>query len=96
MVDSSFSYAIGVDYNSAPLGTEALEIVEISATPMWSSSTKVRCPTPLKDLSADLNRVLPQSKYECGSGVELEVYPSADVSNSNYTCEIWIAVNEKK
>lgn len=26
-----------------------------------------------------------------GSGVELEVYPSAEVDKSDYTCEIWIA-----
>ena len=39
----------------------------------------------------------PQSStYEYGSGTELEVYPSADVSDPNYSCEIWIAVNERK
>ena len=38
----------------------------------------------------------PQSdKYEYAHGVELEVYPSDKVDDPNYTCEIWIAVNEK-
>ena len=37
----------------------------------------------------------PQSNYEYGQGVELEVYPSADTQNPDYTCEIWIAVKEK-
>ena len=38
----------------------------------------------------------PQSGYEYGNGVEIEVYPSADVQNPDYTCEIWIAVKPKK
>lgn len=38
----------------------------------------------------------PQStQYEYAENVEFEVYSSADVSNPNYKCEIWIAVNEK-
>ncbi len=28
-------------------------------------------------------------------GVELEVYPSDKINDPNYTCEIWIADNEK-
>lgn len=39
----------------------------------------------------------PQSSvYEYASKLELEVYPSADVQNPDYSCEIWLAVNEKK
>lgn len=38
----------------------------------------------------------PQSGYEYGNGVEIEAYPSADVQNPDYTCEIWIAVKPKK
>ena len=30
------------------------------------------------------------------SGVELEVYPSANVKDPDYQCEIWIAVEPKK
>ncbi len=37
-----------------------------------------------------------QSDYEYAHGAELEVYPSADVSNPDYECEVWIAVNKKK
>lgn len=36
-----------------------------------------------------------QSDYEYGNGVEIEVYPSADVQNLDYTCELWIAVKHK-
>lgn len=39
----------------------------------------------------------PQSStYEYGNSFEFEVYPSADVENPDYSCEICIAVNEKK
>ena len=38
----------------------------------------------------------PQSGYEYGNGLEIEAYPSADVQNPDYTCEIWIAVKPKK
>ena len=33
-----------------------------------------------------------QSDYEYAHGAELEVYPSADVENPDYECEVWIAV----
>ena len=43
-----------------------------------------------------VSEFFPQStKYEYGWGVELEVYPSQDISNLDYTCEIWISVKEK-
>ena len=35
------------------------------------------------------------SQYEYAENVEFEVYSSADISDPNYRCEIWIAVNEK-
>lgn len=39
---------------------------------------------------------LPQSsQYEYAEGVEFEVYPSANTTDPNYHCEIWLAVNEK-
>ena len=38
----------------------------------------------------------PQSaQYEYAENVEFEVYSSADISDPNYRCEIWIAVKEK-
>ena len=36
----------------------------------------------------------PQSGYEYGNGVELEVYPSDDTTDPDYTCEIWVAVKD--
>lgn len=36
----------------------------------------------------------PASEYQ-PCGIEIEAYPSADVKNPQYTCEIWIAVTKK-
>ena len=44
-----------------------------------------------------LSRLIIRSsaQYEYAENVEFEVYSSQDVSDPNYQCEIWIAVNEK-
>ena len=51
--------------------------------------------TPKHTMSRN-GRIFPQSsQYEYAEGVEFEVYPSADTTDPNYNCEIWVAVNEK-
>lgn len=97
LADSGFPYGIGVEYNGAPLGDEGLELVEIPA----HTYAVFQCKGPMPDaFQKTYQRIgtefFPQSNYEYGSGVELEVYPSAEVDDPNYTCEIWIAVQEKK
>lgn len=53
-----------------------------------------RCGTEVRIRHA--RKFFPQStQYEYAENVEFEVYSSADVSDSNYKCEIWIAVKEK-
>ncbi len=43
-----------------------------------------------------VSEFFPQSdRYEYAQGIELEVYPSENTDDPNYTCEIWIAVKEK-
>lgn len=42
-----------------------------------------------------LHRIFPSSAYT-PCGLEFEAYPSADVQDSNYTCEIWVAVEKKQ
>lgn len=37
----------------------------------------------------------PASEYQ-PCGIEIESYPSADVHDADYTCEVWIAVEKKK
>lgn len=97
MSDSAFPYGIGVEYNGVPLDDEGLELIDIPAYTYAVFQCKGKMPEAFKTTYQRIvTEFFPQSKYEYGSGVELEVYPSAEVDNPNYACEIWIAVNEKK
>lgn len=97
MADSAFPYGIGAEYSGAPLSGEELDILEIPACTYAVFSCRGKMPDAFKDTYQKIcTEFFPQSNYEYARGVELEVYPSADVQDPNYTCEIWIAVNEKK
>ena len=98
MADSGFPYAIGAEYNGAPICGEKLEIVEIPAYTYAVFTCKGKMPDSFKDTYKKIcTEFFPcNGSYEYGQGVELEVYPSADVQDPNYSCEIWVAVNEKK
>ena len=96
MTDSGFPYGIGAEYSGAALGGEGLELVEIPAHTYAVFQCKGQMPDAFQKTYQQIcTEFFPQSNYEYGSGVELEVYPSADVSNPDYTCEIGIAVKEK-
>lgn len=97
MADSGFPYGIGAEYSGAPIGETALEIVDIPAYTYAVFPCRGKMPEAFQKTYQQIcTEFFPQSNYEYGSGAELEVYPSADVSNPDYACEIWIAVNEKK
>ncbi len=97
MADSGFPYGIGAEYNGAPLTDSGLDIVEIPAYTYAVFTCRGKMPDAFKDTYKRIcTEFFPQSNYEYGQGVELEVYPSADTQNPDYTCEIWIAVKEKK
>ncbi|MEL7623127.1 MAG: AraC family transcriptional regulator [Clostridiales bacterium] len=97
MADSGFPYGIGAEYNGAPLHGEALEILDIPAYTFAVFQCKGPMPGAFKTTYQRIvTEFFPQSNYEYGNGVELEVYPSAEVGDHDYTCEIWIAVNDKK
>lgn len=98
LADSGFPYGIGAEYNGVPLCGEALDIIEIPAYTYAVFQCKGPMPDAFKDTYKKIcTEFFPQNgSYEYGSGVELEVYPSADTQNADYTCEIWIAVKEKK
>lgn len=93
---SGFPYGIGVEYNGEAMEDRGLDIVEIPAYTYAVFGCKGPMPDSFKDCYKRIcTEFFPQSGYEYGNGVELEVYPSADVSDPNYSCEIWIAVKEK-
>ena len=92
-----FPYGIGVEYDGRKIDDD-LEVVEIPAHTYAVFTSKGKMPDAfIETYHRIVTEFFPQSsKYEYGSGIELEVYPSADVQNPDYNCEIWIAVNEKK
>lgn len=98
MANSGFPYGIGAEYNGAPLTDGDFDIVEIPAHTYAVFQCKGKMPDAFKETYKKIcTEFFPQSStYEYGNGIELEVYPSADVHNPDYTCEIWIAVKEKK
>lgn len=94
---NEFPYGIGVEYDGREMNDSDLEIVTIPEHTYAVFKCVGKMPEAFqKTYEKIVTEFFPQStKYEYGEGIELEVYPSEDTSNPNYTCEIWIAVNEK-
>ncbi|MGN0537688.1 MAG: effector binding domain-containing protein [Acutalibacteraceae bacterium] len=97
MEASKFPYGIGVEYDGRPIEDKELEVVEIPAHTYAVFTSKGKMPDAFVETYRKIvSEFFPQNdRYEYGHGIELEVYPSENVSDPNYTCEIWIAVNEK-
>lgn len=96
MAENGFPYGIGAEWNGKELSDD-FDIVEVPAYTYAVFQCKGQMPDAFTDTYKKIcTEFFPQSStYEYGSGIELEVYPSADVQNPDYSCEIWIAVNEK-
>ena len=96
MTDSGFPYGVGAEYDGES-DPQNFEIVEIPAYTYAVFTVRGRMPDAFRETYRKIcTEFFPQSGYEYGNGVEIEVYPSADVQNPDYTCEIWIAVKPKK
>ena len=96
MTDSGFPYGIGAEYDGES-DPQDFEIVDIPAYTYAVFTVRGRMPDAFRETYRKIcTEFFPQSGYEYGNGVEIEVYPSADVQNPDYTCEIWIAVKPKK
>lgn len=98
MDSSGFPYGIGAEYNGVPLDEEdALELIELPAATYAVFPCRGQMPDAFRSTYLRIcSEFFPQSSYEYGAGTELEVYPSANTSDPDYYCEIWIAVKEKK
>lgn len=94
---NKFPYGIGVEYDGRPISDDSLEVVDIPESTFVVFECRGKMPECFTDTYKKIvTEFFPQnSRYEYGQGVELEVYPSDDMDNPNYYCEIWIAVNEK-
>ena len=96
--ENEFPYGIGCEYDGRPVNDSDFEIVDIPASTYAVFIIKGNMPDVFPETYKKIfTEFFPQSdKYEYGRGIEIEVYPSADVDNPNYVCEVWIAVNEVK
>lgn len=94
---STFPYGIGAACRDDVTGGDGIDVVELPAHTY--AVFKVRGPMPeaFQKTYMEMNTdFFTTSDYEYSNGVELEVYPSANVKDSDYQCEIWIAVEPKK
>lgn len=97
MANSGFPYGIGAEYNGNEITDSGFEVTDIPAHTYAVFKCKGKMPEAFKNTYKRIcTEFFPQnSEYKYGNGIELEVYPSADVQNPDYTCEIWIAVERK-
>ena len=91
-----FPYGIGVEYDGRKVDDD-LEVVTIPANTYAVFTSKGKMPDAfIETYHRIVTEFFPQSaQYEYAENVEFEVYSSEDISNPDYHCEIWIAVNEK-
>lgn len=91
-----FPYGIGVEYDGRKID-DGFEVVTIPAHTYAVFTSKGKMPDAfIETYHRIVTEFFPQStQYEYAENVEFEVYESADTSDPNYRCEIWIAVNEK-
>ncbi len=94
---AKFPYGIGVEYDGRAIDGD-LEVVTIPAGTYAVFTSQGKMPDAFIDTYHRIvTEFFPQSAlYEYAENVEFEVYSSADTSDPNYRCEIWIAVKEKR
>ncbi len=96
MVDSEFPYAIGAYYNGAPITDDRLTVEEIPAHTYVAFSCAGRMPDAFFTLYQRIfSEFFPTSEYQPRGGTDFEAYPSADVTNPEYSCEFWVAVEKR-
>lgn len=94
--DAEFPYAIGVHYNGMPVTDAGLTVEEIPAHTYVVFPCVGRMPEAIQKLYQQIcTEFFPTSEYQPCGGTDFEAYPSADVTDPNYTCEIWVAVEKK-
>lgn len=94
--DAEFPYAIGAPYNGAPVTDPGLTVEDIPAHTYLVFPCVGKMPEAIQTLYQRIcSEFLPGSEYQPCGGTDFEAYPSDDVSNPNYTCEIWLAVEKK-
>lgn len=94
--ETEFPYAIGIPYDGAPISDAGLTVEEIPAHTYAVFSCVGKMPEAFTKLCQQIfSEFFPTSEYQPCGGTDFEAYPSADVTNPSYTCEIWVAVEKK-
>ena len=94
--DPDFPYAIGVPYNGLPVTHDGLTVEEIPAHTYVVFPCTGKMPEAIQTLYQKIcTEFFPGSEYQPCGGTDFEAYPSAEVDDPNYACEIWIAVEKK-
>ena len=94
--DDKYPYAIGVCYNGEPVSEKDFTIVEIPAHTYAVFPCAGKMPEAFQRLYHRVSsEFFPASEYRPCGGTDFEAYPSPDIDDPGYTCEIWIAVDKK-
>lgn len=91
-----FDFPYGIGVNCEPDAAEdGLEMITVPENTFVVFQCTGVMPDAFKRVYKYIcTEFFPASEYQ-PCGIEIEAYPSADVNNPDYTCEIWIAVNKK-
>jgi AraC family transcriptional regulator len=95
--DKDFPYAIGCLYTGEEAPDESFTIEEIPAHTFAVFTCVGTVAEAFPELCQRIfTEFFPTSDYQPCNGPDFEAYPSTDVTNPDYTCEIWVAVEKKK
>ncbi len=91
-----FPYGIAAAYNGAPVDGD-LEVIELPEFTYAVFPFKGKMPDVfIETYRKIVTEFFPgNDRYAYAGGVEIEVYPSDQINDPNYSGEIWIAVQEK-
>lgn len=94
--EEEFPYAIGAMYNGIPIEEKDFVVEEIPAHTYVVFPCVGKMPEAFQKLYQQIySEFFPASEYQPCGGTDFEAYPSAEVSSSEYRCEIWVAVEKK-
>ncbi len=90
-----FPYGIGAHYNGEKITEDFLTVERIPAHTYAVLKCIGKMPEAFRKVYKYIcTEFFPASEYQ-PCGIEIESYPDADVQNTDYTCEVWIAVEKK-
>lgn len=93
-ISNEFPYGIGTEYNGAEIVDDDLCIETVPAHKYAVFKCIGSMPEAFQKVYKYIcTEFLPSSGYQ-PCGIEIESYPSSDITNPEYTCEIWIAIDK--